>query len=300
MRIVFVGCVNFSYTLLNRLLSLQGASVVGVVTRKSSKFNTDFCSLNALASEKKIPFFIDVGNSQEEMATWIASLSPDVIFCFGWPYLLQKQILAIPPLGVLGYHPTELPKNRGRHPIIWTLALGLKETASSFYFMDEGVDSGDILSQEKVTVGEEDNAFTLYERLKIIAVKQLEEFTPRLISGGFTRVPQNHDKANVWRKRTSTDGKVDWRMPAAGIYNLVRALTKPYPGAHIETCGFEIKVWHCKIIRDTYSPDLLTNLEPGRVLAISGNVLDVRCGEGVIRLLDWEYQGAPPIVGACL
>lgn len=299
MRIVFIGCVDFSRALLVKALALSDAEVVGVVTRESSVFNTDFCSLRQMADQAHIPCFLDARNRQEEMASWIASLAPDVAYCFGWPYLLRKTILEIPLLGVIGYHPTALPENRGRHPIIWTLALGLSETASSFFFMDESADSGDLLSQRKLDVREEDDAATLYERLKEVAMNQLEEFTPLLATGTFPRIPQDHTRANIWRKRGKADGKIDWRMPANGIFNLVRALTKPYPGAHIEVAGAEIKVWCCEILSEVYLPDVLSSLEPGRVLAANANGLDVRCGDGVVRLKKHEFQTLPQ-VGECL
>lgn len=299
MRIVFIGCVDFSHALLNHVLSLPNVEVVGVVTRESSNFNTDFRSLKPLSDQANILCFLDAGNRQKEISTWITSLSPDVIYCFGWPYLLQKEILEIPPLGVIGYHPTALPENRGRHPIIWTLALGLTETASSFFFMDEGADSGDILSQKSLGVGREDDAATLYARLKEVALSQVQEFTPLLATGNFPRAPQDHSKANYWRKRSKMDGKIDWRMPPEGIYNLVRALTNPYPGAHIEFEGSEIMVWQCAVLKDSYPDEKISNLELGRVLASSTGGVDIRCGEGVVRLTKHDFHTLPQ-VGTCL
>jgi len=299
MRIVFIGCVDFSHALLVRLLSLPDAEVVGVVTRASSDFNADFHSLKPLADESGIPCFLDAGNRQTEMAGWIAALSPDVVYCFGWPYLLGKEILGIPPLGVIGYHPTALPRNRGRHPIIWTLVLGLAETASSFFFMDEGADSGDLLAQKKIAVAREDDAAMLYARLQETALAQMQEFTPLLASGEFSRKQQDHARANYWRKRSKADGKIDWRMPSEGIYNLVRALGDPYPGAHIEYQGAEIKVWRCEVLDKIYPPDAIANLEPGRVLAAAAEGVDIRCGDGAVRLIKHEFQTLPQ-TGACL
>lgn len=295
MRIVFIGCVDFSYALLSQVQTLRDAEVVGVVTRESSNFNADFRSLKPLSDQAHIPCFIDAGNRQEEMAGWITSLSPDVIYCFGWPYLLRKAILRIPSLGVIGYHPTALPKNRGRHPIIWTLALGLTETASSFFFMDEGADSGDILSQKSLRVGREDTADTLYARLKEIALSQVQDFTALLAADTFSRNPQDHSKANYWRKRSNADGKIDWRMPSEGIYNLVRALSHPYPGAHVECEGSEVKVWKCEVLQEGYLEEEALNFEPGRVLAASAECVDVRCDKGVIRLIKHDFCPLPRV-----
>lgn len=117
------------------------------------------------------------GNDQSAMAQWLRELHPDYIYCFGWSYLLRKEILDLPKCGVIGFHPAALPHNRGRHPIIWVLVLGLNRKASTLFFMDEGADSGDILSQKTVLVYETDTAFTLYERITGTALEQLEQFT---------------------------------------------------------------------------------------------------------------------------
>ena len=93
---------------------------------------------------------------------WIQDLNPDLIFCLGWSSLLKRSTLDIPKFGVIGYHPSLLPKNKGRHPIIWALALGLKETGSTFFLMNEGVDTGKIINQK---------------RLKLIKVMMLQNFT---------------------------------------------------------------------------------------------------------------------------
>ena len=200
----------------------------------------------------------------------------------------------MPRLGVIGYHPTALPANRGRHPIIWTLVLGLRETASTFFVMDEGPDSGDIVSQVSVDVSPDETAETLYARLKEVALRQVAELTRDLADGTVVRRPQDHSRANYWRKRGRDDGRIDWRMPAAGICNLVRALDRPYPGAHVVTGGRDIKVWGC--VEAACNParlDEIANLEHGLVLRSSRDSFDVRCGVGVVRVTRHEFDPIP-------
>lgn len=291
MKIIFIGCVKFSYLALEKIVSFQKSKVVGIITRKQSPINADFCSLESIAVSKGIPCFFAVGNNQHDMAQWIKDLQPDIIYCFGWSYLLGPEILSIPPLGTIGFHPAALPQNRGRHPIIWALVLGLTSTASTFFFMDEGTDSGDILSQRPVAILASDDAGTLYEKLTRVALEQIGEFTPQLISGQFPRQPQDHSRANYWRKRGEKDGEIDWRMSAAGIHNLVRALTHPYPGAHCNFEGRKVKIWRTEVISRPY-PD---NIEPGKVLDASGNQILMKCGEGALLLRDHEFPLNPPI-----
>jgi methionyl-tRNA formyltransferase len=289
MKIVFIGCVNFSYKTLEKTASFKDARIVGIVTRKESPFNADYCSLEPIATSRGIPYFFAKGNNQNDMTRWIKGLHPDIIYCFGWSYLLGREILSIPTLGTIGYHPAALPRNRGRHPIIWALALGLTSTASTFFFMDEGADSGDILSQRAVAILASDDAGTLYEKLSRVALEQIEEFTPQLVSGQFSRVPQDHSQANYWRKRSEKDGEIDWRMSAGCIHNLVRALTHPYPGAHCNFAGRKIKIWKTELISKNYP----ANLEPGKVLHTEENTILIKCGDGALGLVDHEFPSLP-------
>lgn len=291
MRIIFIGCVEFSYHMLTHLLSLDCVDIVGVVTRDESSFNADFHSLRSLAEEAGMPYYIARKNEQSEMEQWIRKLSPDVIYCFGWSYLLNPRMLDIPRLGVIGYHPAALPHNRGRHPIVWALALGLRETASTFFYMAESADSGDILSQEAVVITDDDDASTLYQKFIDISIMQLVKFTLQLVSGCQIRVSQNHSLANQWRKRVKADGQIDWRMSSRSIFNLVRALTKPYIGAHCVAEGAEVKIWKCSVA-DSNFPGC-ENIEPGKILNSDVNGISVKCGEGVIRLIDHEFKFLP-------
>ena len=264
MRILFIGTVEFSYKALKKLIELN-AEIVGICTKKKSDFNSDFSDLTPLCKKAGIPFkYVDDINSNENIA-WIRSLSPDIIFCFGWSNLIKKDLLGLPEMGVVGYHPALLPKNRGRHPLIWALALGLNISGSTFFFMTEGADDGDILSQEKVEILYEDDAKSLYDKVSNIALRQIETFLPKLQNNSFEIIKQNNDLANVWRKRGKVDGKIDFRMTSGAIYNLVRALTKPYVGAHVEYNGQDISIWKVEEVEFNQS-----NIEFGKVLENNG------------------------------
>lgn len=289
MRVAAIGCVEASFALIERLLELPSAELVGVVSRSRSRFHSDFRSLAPLAAQAGAPWLDTSGRDQEELGRFLAAQRPEVVYCFGWPYLLHREVLAVPPLGCIGYHPAKLPEHRGRHPIIWALALGLESTASSFFFMDEGPDSGDLLSQREVAISPRDDAGSLYARLVEVGRRQVAEFTPRLAAGTHVRRPQDPDRAGWWRKRGEEDGRIDWRMSAPVIHNLVRALARPYPGAHWDHGGRPVKVWRSRPEAGPVPRDL----EPGRVLAAGGDGLVVKCGEGAIHLLEHELDRLP-------
>jgi methionyl-tRNA formyltransferase len=291
LRVAFIGCVEFSHSLLERVLQHPRADVVGVVTRAESPLNSDFRSLAPTARARGIPVFEASKNQQNDVGARLSEWKPDVTFCFGWPYLLHNEVLSLSPKGTIGYHPTRLPRNRGRHPIIWTLALGLTETASTFFFMDTGADSGDILEQRILAVRSDDDSAALYGRLCETAVVQVDAMIDSLLAGDYRRIPQDHSRANYWRKRDKSDGLIDWRMDASSIYNLVRALARPYPGAHCIHRGLEVKIWSCRP-----EADAPIDAEPGKVLAVDGGSVLVQCGSGSVRLMEHGF-GEPPAVG---
>lgn len=289
MKIFFIGTVEFSKCALAKLIEM-GAQIAGVATKADSPFNADFADITPLCKKANIPHkFVDNINDREIIG-WIKGLCPDVIFCFGWSELIKKELLHLAPLGVVGFHPAALPQNRGRHPIIWALALGLEETASTFFFMDEGADSGDILSQKFIEIAYSDDARSLYSKIVDTAMLQIEEFMPEIKNGTYKRMPQDHSKANIWRKRNKNDGKIDFRMTSRAIYNLVRALAKPYVEAHVVYKAEEYKVWKSKERKSE-----AINLEPGKVFAVENNTITVKTEDGAVDLIEHDFKVMPRV-----
>lgn len=283
MRVFFIGNVTFSKTMLITLLELDKIQIVGIATKSQSSLNSDQCDLSPIAVSNSIPCKYVRDINAPHILDWIRSTSPDIVFCFGWSALIKKELLNLAPLGVLGYHPAELPKNRGRHPIIWALVLGLETTASTFFRMNEGADEGDILSQERISISHDEDARTLYQKITETAQRQLKEFVPQLINKSYTLTSQDLAKGNVWRKRDRRDGLIDFRMTSHSIYNLVRALSKPYPGAEVMLNGEYYIIWRSQIGHFNEN-----NIEPGRILNIVGTTIEVKTGDASILLVDHE------------
>ncbi len=287
LKIVYIGSVIFSAVVLEKLINMN-SNIVGIVTKKSSNFNSDFFDLSSIAERNSIPWIYSEDINSTKTIKFIMNTNPDVVFCFGWSQLLKSKVLKIPKLGTIGFHPAKLPHNRGRHPIIWALVLGLEETASTFFFMDEGADSGDILSQEIIKIEYKDDAQTLYNKICSTAIVQVEKFTKELENGTYKRIPQNHKQANYWRKRSKLDGIIDFRMTSRAVYNLVRALTKPYPGAEVQYKGKNYKIWKVEEY-NLLSP----NIEPGKVLKVEQKKILVKCYENAVWLIDHEIEDMP-------
>lgn len=276
-----------SRALLEKLIFLN-ADIAGVVTQQDPGMNADYANLLPLCRAYSIPFIFADQCSEDEVIQWVAKIGPQMIFCFGWSYLLKKELLAIPPQGVLGFHPACLPRNRGRHPLIWALALGLKQTCSTFFFMDQGTDNGDLISQEIVPILYEDNAVTLYQKVKETALHQVETFFPQLLNKTVHRRPQELSQASYWRKRSPADGLIDFRMSSTAVYNLVRALARPYPGAHVNFQGKQVKIWQVREIDCTQE-----GVEPGKVLSSGYRGVDVKCYSRAVRILEHEFEQIP-------
>ena len=235
-----------------------------------------------LAQSNNIPYRYVRDINEGMTIGWIEELRPDIIFCFGWSNLLKKEILNVSWMGVIGFHPTLLPMNRGRHPLIWAKVLGLKKSGTTFFFMDEGADTGDILDQKEFEILPGDTAADLYQKMITNAETQIENFYPKLINGDYSRTKQKTYKGNIWRKRVEMDGLIDFRMDTESICNLIRGLSKPYIGAHLVYNGGEIKVWEAKSVEVNKN-----HLEPGKVLESSTDEILIKTKDGaVIREFD--------------
>lgn len=290
MKIVFIGTVLFSKEILLKLISLD-AEIVGILTKESTTYNSDFYDLKSIGIDNNIDTKYIKNINDKENIEWIKAKKPDVIFCMGLSQIIKEDILQIAKHGVVGYHPTALPKNRGRHPIIWALVLGLKKTASTFFIMDEGADTGDILSQKSIRIAKKDDAKALYSKVISTAKEQIEVFLPKLINNDYTLNKQDNSKSNYWRKRGRNDGEINFKMSAKSIYNLVRALSKPYVGAHLNYKEKEIKIWKVSILKSKKKK----NIEFGKVLKIEDRKIYVKAYDNIICIEEHDFIILPKI-----
>lgn len=274
LRVALIGTVTSSLVCLQALFTSE-ANVVAVVTKKTSPYNADYTPLAPFCLENSIPYFFWTKENPQGVDTFLKKYTPEVIFCVGWSHLLGKNILELAPLGVIGFHPAPLPKGRGRHPLIWAIVLGLATTDSCFFFMNEDIDSGDVLSRLTISIDEIDTSQTLMDKLMVAIRHQIPEIVCQLKNNTSIKIPQNPLQASYWRKRLKADGQIDFRMSAQSISNLVRALSHPYIGAHFCWQGRDIKVWKasCGLASDIF-------FEPGLVIDTNNNTIHVKCGGG--------------------
>lgn len=281
-RAFFIGCVQSSDVALETLIADANVDLQGVLTLRASKFNADFVDIAGRAEAAGIPVHYAEDIDKADLPGLLREADVQVAFVIGWSRLLAADALDVPTIGTVGFHPAQLPANRGRHPLIWALALGLEQTASTFFLMDEGADSGPILSQEPLSIADDDDAGSLYRKVLEVIPGQLRAIVAKMADGTLDPQPQDDTQATYWRKRGAADGLIDWRMPASGIYNLVRALTRPYIGAEFSLGEDRIKLWQCT----QFEGEVPDNAEPGKVLEAGPGGAVVKAGIGAVKLVE--------------
>lgn len=287
MKVLVIGAVDFSLHCLE-VLSRTSADIVGVVTTSEPSRYSDYADLEPLSGEHGWCFKRTADINSQETRHWIQQRRPDVVFCVGWSQLIKRPLLGLAPKGVIGAHPSLLPYNRGRHPLIWALALGLKKTGLTFFQMDEGADSGDILVQVEIPIDAKDDAQSLYDKVKSSASPLLTELYHLLETDRIQAKPQVDHKGNLWRKRSKKDGRIDWRMSTQAIDHLVRALHHPYPGATTSYGGTELIVWQVESVDLSDIESEVTNHEPGKIVALQKAKPIVKTFDGLLKLKQTE------------
>lgn len=301
MRIAFLGTVEFSRRCLAEVLACGGdVAAVLTLSQEAAGFNADWADLAPVAAAHGVPCHRIRNINDPETVELLRSLAPDVLFVFGWSQLVSQPVLELPRLGAVGTHPALLPRGRGRHPLTWALVEGLSESGLTFFYLDEGADSGDILWQRAFPIEPTDEAADLYAKICDLAAVAIREFLPQLQDGTAPRRAQDDTLATYWRKRNDDDRIIHWEAPTMTTYNLVRGLAPPYIGATTTHGDTELVVRRARLNGEPLSPADEAS-PPGTVLARSGDEFDVRTGDGRLTLVDVDAGGsALPAPGARL
>lgn len=265
-----------------RQLSDAGEDIVAVVTHEDDpRENVWFPSVAELARARGLPVYTPGSPNTSDFIGRIRALSPDLIFSFYYRLLICEELLAIPRLGGINLHGSLLPRYRGRSPINWVLIHGEAETGVTLHYMVAKADAGDIIAQKRVAIDFQDTAATLSSKLTAAAAELLRQTYPLIKRGVAPRIPQDSSRATKFGGRKPEDGKIQWQNPAMSIYNLIRAVTRPYPGAFTFWEGKKIYVWSA--IPENESPQSAPAL-PGTVQAKGEEGVLITTGKGCLRL----------------
>lgn len=293
MRFLFVGAVESSSVLLRAAIA-TGANIAAVATLPPAigrKRHADYCDLASIAASASIP--LRHTENDVQLAAAVAEFRPDVLLVWGWSRIVPKDILDQARFGGIGFHPAPLPNGRGRHPLIWTILLGLQASAVCFFRLGENADDGEILQRRDFAIPADISARGLMD----LIVREGALAVPDLLAGlrergDLSGMAQGEPLTPAWRKRGEADGRIDFRMSASAVERLVRALGRPYPGAvAVHASLGSAKIWRAKPL--PMQPEW-RYAEPGRVV-LSG-LLDseagpvVRCDDGAVCLLEHEFS----------
>ena len=219
----------------------------------------------------------------------IAAMRPAIIYSFYYRNLLPDAALRAAPLGAYNLHGSLLPAYRGRAPVNWMLVNGEREAGVTLHHMVARADAGDIVGQRAVAIDDSDTALTLYRKLVPAGVALLTEMHPLIVAGRAPRRPQDLSRGSYFGRRRPEDGRIDWRWPARRIFNLVRAVTHPYPGAFCALGGRKLFVWESRIASEAGRRGA-----PGEIVSTGDSgAVEVAAGEGTLWIARAQFEGAP-------
>ncbi|MGE8146694.1 bifunctional UDP-4-amino-4-deoxy-L-arabinose formyltransferase/UDP-glucuronic acid oxidase ArnA [Pseudomonas frederiksbergensis] len=261
-----IGCAG-----IDALLG-AGFEIAAVFTHADDpKENAFYRSVAQQCAKQGIPVHAPEDANHPLWIERIAKLNPDYIFSFYYRNLLSEPLLATASKGAFNLHGSLLPLYRGRAPANWVLVNGETETGVTLHRMVKRADAGAILAQQKVGIERSDTALTLHAKLRDAASSLLRDTLPALLQGKVSETPQDESKATVFGRRTPADGKLVWKKPAEELFNLVRAVTQPYPGAFCDVGEHKLIVWGAQVAKGNEGQ------APGRVISV--DPLRIACGE---------------------
>ncbi len=288
MNAALIGSVSSSVAALRGMLrgGLEVTGVLGLHERHAARVS-DYCALGPLAEDAGVAFLDFDKVTEPTVSAFLEAHRPDWLFVIGLSQLVPAGLCSIAGAGAIGFHPTLLPEGRGRAPIAWTILLERPAAVNLFFLTDEP-DVGDIVEQRPVEVRPDDYAADLIARTNVVLEQMVADLCPAFASGKVPRTPQDHTKATRYGRRRPEDGIIDWNQPAGAVYRLVRAVSRPYPGAFTFSRGRKVLVWRARPVE---GPD--TGSDPGLVTAVREDGPVVQTASGLLALTELEIVGAP-------
>jgi methionyl-tRNA formyltransferase len=285
MKIFYIGARIVGYNTLQALLE-NDFNIIGALILDDSKEKITVAhkKFDDLVSKYNIPTKKFTSLKTNEYDKWIESLKSDLGLIIGVSNLIPDSKLKIPKMGFIGMHPTLLPIGRGRAPIPWTIIKGLKKSGTTLFQCESDADSGKIIAQKEYPVFYEDTCLTLGKRSDNAVIELLINSLDSYYLGKVPLEDQDENLATYWDKRKPDDGLINWQENSRYIYNWIRALTKPYPGAFSYINGMKIMIWSARESFDKREG------EPGQIIDYVPSGLLVSTKSKNIVLTEFECE----------
>ena len=294
-RIVFFGYSEVGFECLSLLIE-RGDNVVALITHED---NPDekiwFKTPASAASMKGIPIFTPEAINSPEWIDRIAALRPELILSVYYRHMISTKILGLARLGAFNIHGSLLPKYRGRAPINWAVLHGESRIGMTLHRMVRSADAGAIVDQEGVDISPRDTAEQAFRKALPCARRILNRQIDALLAGTASEIPQDDSQATYFSGRGPEDGLIVWTQTSAQIFNLIRAVTDPYPGAFTDIENSRLMIWWAEMdspavhaVLKGRSPD---QCRQGEVLSVEPLV--IATSDGAIELTRVEWRGAP-------
>jgi methionyl-tRNA formyltransferase len=284
---LFVGARR-GYVVLKKLIE-ESATICAILCLIEDAHEEQYhIKVTALAQEHAIPIFYSNVIKPAEYANIMQQVNPDIAFAIGWRYMITKNAYTIPAKGTFVIHDSLLPKYRGFAPMNWAIINGEKETGVTLFYIAEGVDSGNIIDQLSLPIHLLDTAKTVDDNIVKLYEKIIIKNLPLFESNEIKSIAQDESLATYSCKRTPEDGEINWQNTALQIYNLIRGLTHPFPGAYTTLKGVKIYIWDAELPEKA---EAFVGTIPGRVIGKKNGTIEVLTGNGLLRLKSLQYIG---------
>ena len=286
-KLIVCAYHNVGYRCIEELLR-QGAEIALIFTHEDSPTEEIwFKSVRELADGHGIPY-LTTDISLPENVGIVRAIGPDFLFSFYYRNMIAPEVLEIPKRGAFNLHGSYLPKYRGRVPVNWAVINGESETGATLHRMVEKPDAGAIVDQVRVGIEFTDTALQVFNKVTDAAVTVIARAWPLLVEGRAECVPMKLAEGAYFGGRKPADGRIDWAWSAVRIYNLIRGVTHPYPGAFSHLDGRKVVIWTAWPVEGSG--------EPGRI--VSQCPLLVGTGEGLLEIRSLQAEDGAEVSAA--
>ena len=287
MKVVFMGTPDIAAICLKKLLD-DKFDIAAVYTQpdrpKNRGMKLTFSPVKELALAAQIPVFQPESFREEETLQQLQALEPDVIAVVAYGRILPRSVLDIPQKGCVNIHASILPAYRGSAPYQWAVLDGLKETGVTAQHMVLKMDAGDVIDVAKTSIGPDETAGELLDRLAVLGAELLSKTLSDIRSGCVRRTPQDESQATYAPMLDKSMSPIDWTKTATQVHNHVRGLN-PWPVATAQIAGKHFKIYSTVVL------DKDTDAQPGTVLALTKTGLQVACGSGAVEIRVLQAEG---------